>query len=377
MAFAELFDCLVHRFALFNTAMKPTNALNTEREAGRTLEAFLRSLPRFELNKIEREGAISHLAHRPDIIVEGHFAGKPLHLIVEVKSNGQPRIMRDTAAQLRRYLDDAQPDAIALVMAPYLSEQARAACIEEGVGYLDFMGNAHIDSGSVYIDRAVPGRPEPERRALRSLFKPKSARILRTLLKEPGRSWRTAELAKKAGVSVGLVSTAGSALRQRGCAEQTKHGLVLIAPDDLLDMWSENYEPVRGEEVRLYSHLHGSELTEQLRGLAMGEGRVALASFSAAAWLAPFVRHPTTYFYADEAGLPALQQLLDAKPADKGGNIVIVVPDEDGVLDDAERVADGLAATSPVQTYLDLMQTGDRGQEGAKHLRSALLDWRT
>jgi hypothetical protein len=356
--------------------MKPAQSLNTEREAARALEAFLRGLPRFQLDNIEREGAVGHLDHHADIIADVQFAGKPLHLIVEVKSNGQPRVMRDTAAQLRRYLDAAQPNAIAIVMAPYLSEQARAACIDEGVGYLDFMGNAHIETDSIYIDRAVPGRPEPERRALRSLFKPKSARILRTLLKAPGRSWRTAELAEAAGVSAGLVSTVGSALRERGCAEQSEHGLVLTAPDDLLDLWSENYEPVRGEEVRLYSHLHGSALSERLRGLTMDEGRVALASFSAADWLAPFVRHPTTYFYADEAGLGALKRLLDAKPAEKGGNIVIVVPDEDGVLDDAEPVADGIVTTSPVQTYLDLMQTGDRGQEGAEHLRSALLGWR-
>ena len=103
---------------------------------------------------------------------------------------------------------------------------------------------------------------------------------------------------------------------------------------------------------------------------------MALASFSAAEWLAPFVRHATNYFYADELGLGALKSLLNLTGAPKGANIVIVVPDEDGVLDDAEPVANGLVATGPVQTYLDLMHAGDRGQEGAAHLRAQLLGWR-
>lgn len=355
--------------------MKVVQTLNVQRQAAEEVASFLARLPNLTDTHVHRQGTLGLPDNGVDIVAESSFAGKPLRLLIEVKANGQPRTVRSAAAQLHHYMRNHTAHAIPVVMAPYLSRQAREVCRNEGVGYLDFMGNALIASDGLYIEREVPGRPESERRALRSLYKPKSARVLRQLLREPGRPWRTTELAHAAGVSVGLVSNVGAVLRERSWAEQTDEGLSLTDPNALLDSWSENYEPPRGEEYRRYTALHGSALTERLRDLALEDGRVALASFSAAEWLAPFVRHPNTYFYADEAGLAALDSVLGAKPTTKGANVIIVVPEEDGVLDDVSSVAKDIVVTSPVQTYLDLLQTSDRGEEGAAELRRRLLDW--
>ncbi|MFC7535917.1 type IV toxin-antitoxin system AbiEi family antitoxin [Sphingomonas sp. GCM10030256] len=355
--------------------MKQLKSLNVERKATEEIKAFLAGLPNLTNAHVVSHGIAGEPDDGIDIVVDSRFAGKPLRLIIEVKNNGQPRTVRNAAAQLHRYMRNHVTHAVPVVVAPYLSRQARDVCREEGVGYLDFMGNAFIASDSIYIERELPGQPEPERRALRSLYKPKSARVLRRLLREPGRGWRTAELAHAAGVSIGLVSNVGAALRERTWAEQTNEGLSLTDPNALLDSWSENYEPPRGEEFRLYTSLHGPALTERLRKLAMEDGRVALASFSAAQWLAPFVRHPNTYFYADEAGLDALGKSLEAKLSPKGANVIVVIPEEHGVLDDATCVAEDIVVTSPVQTYLDLVHSGDRGEEGAAELRRRLLDW--
>lgn len=355
--------------------MRVRNALNVERQAVREIEAFLGGLPNMEIDHIDRVDDRSARNAGVDVVVRSRFGGKPLLFVIEAKSSGQPRNVRQAAHQLHRYLD-GHPHAVPIVMAPYLSPQARDACREEQVGYLDFMGNALVVFDTVYIEKEVSGRPEPERRLLRSFYKPKSARILRQLLSEPGRSWRTAELAEAAKVSAGLVSTLSARLRERGWAEQTAIGLVLVEPDDLLDSWAENYDPPRGEEHRCYTALHGPALFNRLRGSEIEEGRVALASFSAAEWLSPLVRHPNTYFYADEVGLASLTRIVRLSEARQGANVIIVVPEEDGVLDDARPVANGLVATSPVQTYLDLFHAGDRGREGADKLREQLLDWR-
>ena len=48
------------------------------------------------------------------------------------------------------------------------------------------VGNAHLAFDNVYIDRAVADRPKSETRALRSIFAPKAAAILRVLLRDPG-----------------------------------------------------------------------------------------------------------------------------------------------------------------------------------------------
>lgn len=323
---------------------------------------------------MKREVSLSS-DHRFDVVADLILAGRPVRFVAEVKANGQPRVVREAAMTLKRLLRDQSQSTIPLVMAPYLSEQARAVCKEEGVGYADFLGNAHLVFDMVYIDRQVADRPEPERRALRSLSKPKTARILRLLLRDPGHAWRVTDLAEAGKVSVGMVSTVGKVLRERGWAEQTADGLVLVDPNDLLDSWAEDYVPPRTEELRLYTHLHGNALLDRVRSAASQDGKIVLAGFSAADWLAPYVRQSTTYLYADDEGTETLKQMLDLKPAAKGANCVIRIPEEDGVFEDHVEAADGLHVTSPVQTYLDLLQLGERGREGAEHLRNHKLKW--
>ncbi|MEQ1517961.1 MAG: type IV toxin-antitoxin system AbiEi family antitoxin [Usitatibacteraceae bacterium] len=354
--------------------MKSYIGLNTERQAAKILQSLFEEIPQIEVDRFEREAQLKSGA-RFDIVAELSYAGTPAKFVVEVKGNGQPRVVREAALQLKRLLRDQNDEAIPLVMAPYLSEQAREVCKEEGVAYADFVGNTHIVFGSIYIDRQVSDRPEPDRRSLRSLSKPKTARILRVLLRDPGYAWRVNNLADVAKVSVGLVSNVGKVLRERGWVEQSSLGLTVTDPNDLLDSWAEEYSLPKGEELRFYTHLHGEALIDRLRTLAASDARIVMASFSAAAWLAPYVRQSTTYFYADEQGLETLQQALELKPAATGGNLIIRIPDEDGVLDDHVEPADGVAVTSPVQTYLDLLQYGERGLEGAEHLRNNLLKW--
>lgn len=353
--------------------MKAANVI--ERQAAETLKAFLGTIPQLSLAHMSFVGESGHANNGVDIVAETEFAGRPMRLVVDVKSNGQPRMAHQAAYQLKRYLRQSGQGGVPMFIAPYLSKQSQAACREEGIAYLDFEGNARIAFDTVFIHRQVEGKPDPERRALRSLFKPKSARILRVLLNEPARAWRVTELAEAAKVSIGLVSTIGTALRDREWAEQSDQGLYLADPSGLLDEWARNYEPPKGEEVRLYTHLHGKAMTERLRDLVGEEGRVALASFSAADWYAPFVRQNSSYFYADEKGLGVLQALLSLSAPAKGANVIVRVPDEDGVLDDARPTAPGIIATSPVQTYLDLMAGGERGVEGAEHLKEQLLRW--
>ena len=349
--------------------------IHTERRAAEALKAFLGAIPQFAVCQMTSIGNPGEADRGVDIIAETEFAGRPLKLVVEIKSNGQPRMAHQAAYQLKRYLEQSGQEGVPMFIAPYLSEQAQEVCREEDIAYLDFQGNARLAFDTIFIERKVEGKPDPERRSLRTLFKPKSARILRVLLEEPQRPWRVTELAEAAKVSLGLVSTIGTALREREWADQTEQGLRLVDPSGLLDEWARNYEQPKGEEIRLYTHLHGKALAERLRALANEQGRVALASFSAAEWYAPFVRQSTSYFYADEKGLAALQAILNLSSPAKGANIVVRVPDEDGVLDDARAVAPRVIATSPVQTYLDLMTGGERGVEGAAHLKDKLLRW--
>ena len=342
--------------------MKPPESLKVEHDAVVALQAFLAGLPRTHVDFIKLVGEVETV----DIRAEFRLDQKPVRLFCEVKSSGQPRFVRAALDQLARIERD--PDSVAMVIL------VRLAIVD----HLDFEGNALLSAGSVHIEREVASQPKAEKRALRSLFKPKSARILRRLLREPSRPWRVLDLAEAAGVSSGHVSTISNELKDRGWAEQTDDGLVVSDPDALLDAWADDYELPTGREQSLYTHLHGSALDNALFSVLNGpsSGRLILRSYSAADRIAPFARNANRYLYADQEALDQLCTQMRLSAADKGGNVLVIVPDEDGVFDDAIEPFPGIPCTSPVQTYLDLQHSGERGREAADHLRQETLKWR-
>ena len=96
-----------------------------------------------------------------------------------------------------------------------------------------------------------------------------------------------------------------------------------------------------------------------------------------AKWLALYARSGSHYFYADQAGLESLRTHLKLEPASKGENVVVTILEDPGIFRDVIEPAAGVTCTSLVQTYLDLIKSGERGQEAANHLRKERLQWRT
>jgi hypothetical protein len=347
-----------------------------EMRAAGALRQLLEKIPTIEIEDIEHERPSSQW--EPDIIARVHTGGRHHLLICEFKSNGQPRYARTALLELRDYVTRRAPQASAVFMAPYISPAVRQLCEQYSVGYLDLEGNARIAFDSVFIERAVSEKPVVERRELKSLFKPKSAQVLRTMLREPGRAWRVTELAAISKVSLGHVSNVRAGLLDREWAQVSEEGLFLSAPDELLNAWRENYTAPAGERMRFYTPLHGSALEEAARSALDDQGNpghAAFASFSAAHWLAPYGRTGTHYFFADPIGLGRLQSALKLSPATKGENVHVTIAKDDGLLADTVEPAPGAVCTSPIQTYLDLSIAGERGEEAAEHLRRERLSW--
>ncbi len=202
--------------------------------------------------------------------------------------------------------------------------------------------------------------------------------MLRVLLRDPRRAWRVQELAEAAGVSLGQISNVRTALRDREWAHVTSDGMNLAEPGALLDAWRDAYVPPAGKREGFYSVLHGGAFEEAVRGLSRQSaptGLVALASFSAAQWFAPYGRTGMQYFYVDEAGLERLRSTLKLSSAAKGENVSVTVLQDAGLFQDVVEPAPGIICTSPVQTYLDLAVAGERGREAAEHLRREKLSW--
>ncbi len=349
---------------------------STERQAMGALRHLLEQVP--AIKRFDIEDPTLEPDHGADIVVHTEVSGRRHTLVCDVEPGGQPRHVRLALLQLRDFVANQAKGATPIFIAPYLSPEAQAMCKAQDVGYLDLEGNARLIFGSVFIERQVASKPAVARRELKSLFKPKSAQVLRVLLRDPTRAWRVTDLAEAADVSLGHVSNVRVGLLDREWAQVADKGLCLSEPDALLDAWRDAYEPPAGQRMGFYTTLHGSafeEAARQVLGLQQDAGRAAFASFSAAHWLAPYGRTGTQYFYADDAGLEHLRVGLKLSSTSKGENVSVTLLKDVGVLLDTVAPAPGAICTSPAQTYLDLAAAGERGREAADHLRQTRLTW--
>ena len=342
-------------------------------------------VPGVEIESVEYERKIG-AAHGIDGLIDLCYPGGKYALVVEVKSNGAPRSVRSGVYQLESCVGRLSQSArangdrhmIPMLVSPYLSPESRAICTAHDVAYLDLVGNVRLTFDAVYIERAVADKPRSETRALRSIFTPKAAAILRVLLRDPDRAWRVAELATKANASYGHVSNVRRALLEREWLEVRDDGAAIVQPEALMQTWRENYRRPPGQSTTGYTHLHGRQLDERLRGMLNAHPerpRAIYSLHSAARWLAPFSRSGTETFYADGPGAEVLKEELKLTPATRGANVVLHVPTDESLFDDASEPAPNVFCTSPIVTYLDLWNGNDREREAAAHLAGVFLPW--
>ena len=349
-----------------------------ETAAANTIRDLLGHVPNLEIDSVDYEEHIGR--DQIDLRIALSRDGVNYALIIKVKANGAPRFVRSAIYHLRNYVAhaDAGQRLIPMIVSSYLSPESRDICTDHNVAYLDLFGNAHLDFDSVYIDRAVADKPKSESRALRSIFNPKASAILRVMLRDPDCAWRVTDLAEKANASLGHVSNVRKALLEREWIGKQANGVVLVQPDALLKTWRENYRRPSGHRITGYTHLHGKQFDERLSKAlnpSSQRPRAIYSLHSAAQWFAPFGRDGTHTFYADELGAQFLQEALRLTPVTKGANVVLHIPNDESLFDDAIEPAPGIFCTSPTITYLDLWNGNDRDREAAEYVAKECFPW--
>ena len=328
------------------------------------LEQVLVSVPSVEINESLLEATLGNF--KVDLIVKLKINGEVKSLLVESKSLGEPRIVRMAIQQLREYSNLIE-NAYLLVAAPYISEDTAKVCKQNKVGYIDLAGNCFLTFDRVYIERKYYPNPIIEKRRVRSIFSPKSSRILRVLLNNPQRRpWRVLELAKEANVSIGLVSKVKERLLDLEYISGDKY-LTLIRPIELLEEWSNNYS---FRKNKTYDYFSFDDLKEVQRKLSQycrqQQIPYALTLFSGAALVAPFSRYTRGFAYVGK-NISEIANQLGLKEVSSGPNFTVLEPYDEGVFYNSNEI-DDMEVVSDVQLYLDLIGFKGRGEESAKFL---------
>jgi hypothetical protein len=262
-----------------------------------------------------------------------------------------------------------------IIISPHIPDDLAADYQKAAINHGDLNGRLFIQTPWLLLDR------EPKEIVYRNpvsepdLFSFKASRITRALLSNRDRSWSQEALTKRTQVSRGLVSRILTTLTDRGYVTQESPGSRHAAAayrltefDRLLDAWKrEDLWSKRGT-VKQYSLLSNDagEIARTVRD-ALGEKLVAFTQ-----WFAAHLRHPyttppivSTYVLKGHR----LPELRFAREVASGGNLWLIVPEDEGVFLETQDCA-GFRLVSDVQIYLDLLQVGQRGPDAAEALRA-------
>ena len=300
-----------------------------------------------------------------DALLELNVDGRRLVFVVEFK-------LTPSARELER-LAERSGKRRRLLIAPSLSEVLVEQCRERGLSCVDLNGRQWIRAEGVLVDR----KPSEARRYRPpflppDVFQPKSSRLVRALLSQSDRTWSQGELGERTGLSPGLVSRLLRHLVNEGFLALDNRSLRVSRGDALLGAWAARDSWDKRTTVRQYSLLE-SDIETIARNLVKALPASETLVFTQ--WFAANLRHPYTNpllvsAYVERFPAQQIERELRARQVADGGTLWLVVPKDDGVFRETQRVGDFTLACD-VQIYLDLLRAGLRGPEQAKALR----DW--
>lgn len=293
-------------------------------------------------------------------------------LVASAYDSKRPLIAQRAEEALREAT--RHPETIPAVIAPHMTPAGIETAESHGVAWFDLAGNCHLNAPGVLL--WIEGRKARARQRGRpaSAFGPRSARVARALLFEPGQIWTQKELTTVTGLPQPTVSRALARLRELSLVHHDEDGGTyrVTSPRELLDAWTDDYDYYRQDVVPIHLTGSGIGLARHVVEVLRGDGFDCALTGMPAAWLYDhFAQFRLGSCYVAGNPLEAAER-LEARIGDEGANFHLVRPGDQGVFVGREEV-DDLPCVHPIQVYLDLMSMPERSAEAASHLRQEWL----
>ena len=321
----------------------------------------------------------------PDIVMHCQAGGIEHRLAVEVKRQGWLANVLEAVGLLTAWRQ-REPNDLPVVVSDYLPSSSRKILRDQGIGYLDALGNAWLRVGPVYIERDFGERsverPLGETYPLDRLVRARSSRVLRVLLEKRGATWTIPELARESGVSLGTVLITINRLAREGWVEKRRGAIRVQEPGAILDFWASRYDFKKPHKWMYYTPVRSfDDFIERLWTLPPNI-KYALTGPAASLLIAPWVKFAVYHLYVAPAAEPDvwganlptrlhIVDKLDLRPAD-GANLILLDPYDEGVFYGLQRHRD-VPVVCNTQLYLDLIGYPGRGREQADYFREKVL----
>lgn len=306
-----------------------------------------------------------------DAAVTLHLDGKKTDFIVEAKLN--------PATETVERFAKASHSKPALLLLPHLPDRLAALCRRRKICHADLNGRLYLRADGIFIDqrpqeirfKSAVAKPDP--------FAPKSSRLIRTLLAKPLISRSQSQLCEETRISRALASRLLNYLREEQFIEETpslfensdETAYRVSNFDGLLDAWKASDDWQKRVSIHQLSVLENDpfKIARAMQGISDDKNVVFTQWF--AAWLRrPHTTPPIISAYVRELTFEYHLQSLISRPVDSGGQVWLIIPQDEGVFLEHQEV-EGFRLACDVQIYLDLLQVQQRGPEAAEELRKA------
>jgi hypothetical protein len=277
-------------------------------------------------------------------------AGASAALAIGARRQLDPRLVTEVAGALRTAAADAF-----VVIAPFLGPRTRERLAEEGIGYVDLVGNMRLvlDRPTVFIStRGDEQSPWAVPRSSRSLHAPKACRIVRALA-DGETPFGVRQLAAIAGTDPGYVSRLLDLFHREELIEREPRGPILaVHVARLIRRWADDYR--FGEAHRFVPVVHPHGVPGALARLRDGEIPHALTARAGAAALSGTALPGVVAAYVDNPERVAAILGTDPTDAGTGANLLLIDPFDPFVFDGSWE-ASGLRYAARSQIIADLL----------------------
>ena len=303
-------------------------------------------------------------------LLDVRAAGHSLAVSILGRAAAAPLVSR-----WQRLRQTAGKQSLPVLLVPFMTAASAEVCAAQGINWIDLSGNANVRAQGLRIH--VTGLPDLYARRGRpaSVFERRSSRLARVVLQAPGRDWSVRECAHATGLNEGHVSRIVSRLVDDELLVRDQHrrfrvrdaGLLLEAWRDAADF--EKHRILRGHIAARSGEDLVKLLTERLGELRLGHSFTGLG----AAWLYDhFAMFRLATVFLREWPTPRQLESLQFRDGEAGGNVWLVLPNDDGVFE-GSLVVEGVSCVHPVQVYVDLKGQPERAAEASEHLKASKL----
>ncbi len=283
---------------------------------------------------------------------------------IEVEPRGERRFVNKFMLMASQHVDGS----FYMFMAPYISEASAEAMREKKYGYMDLSGNCYILTKRIMIYITGKQNKYVELRTKKNYFSKSASAasvIMRTILDDYQKTWQVKELSNITGKAIGTVSNVKSFLLDHAWIEELPGGFRVCNVREMLYDWAKDYQK---KDSRLFEYYSLDSIPEIESAIAKWNDKhgasAVLGSFSAAVRYAPVVRYNKVHVYVEQQDFEEFIADLNLKQVASGGNVIITIPHDETPCMFPNKI-NGDVVTSPVQTVIDLLTGGGRGEEAA------------